>query len=152
MTGQAWAFLIFQFHVLGPTSWASAWAAVDGRGHGAEPLALLDWRMGYLAHFFIPISCPPSPCVRTAWARAVIISATVAISTCLLGCGLIKPDRRHTCFVNDGLLGFALVFHTSLILPCFLSTSPVLSSFGVLPSFLFSVFVLRFLLDFHLSI
>ena len=135
MTGQVWAFLIFQIHVLGPTGWAFAWAAVDGRGPGVEPIALLGWRMGYLAYLFIPISFPPSPCVRIAWARAVIISATVAISTCLLGYGLIKPDRCHTWYVNDGPLGFALVFHTLLVLLCFLPTSPVLSSSGALPSF-----------------
>ena len=82
-----------------------------------------------------PYQLPPSPCVRTAWARAVIISATVAISTCLLRYGLIKPDRRHTWYVNDGPLGFALVFHTPLVFPCFLPTSPVLSSSSALPSF-----------------
>ena len=83
----------------------------------------------------LSLSVAPSPCVRTAWARAVIIPATVAISTCLLGYGLIKPDRRHTWYVNDGPLGFALVFHTPLVFPCFLLTSPVLSSSGPIPSF-----------------
>ena len=29
---------------------------MDGRGHGAKPLALLDWRMGHLAHFSIHIN------------------------------------------------------------------------------------------------
>ena len=49
MTGQVlWAFQIFQIHVLGPTSWAFSWAAVDGRGHGPEPIVLLGGRMGYL--------------------------------------------------------------------------------------------------------
>ena len=95
---------------------------------------------------------PPSPCVRTAWARAVIKPATVVISTCLLRYGLIKPDRRHTWCVNDGPLGFALVFHTPLVFPYFLSTSSASSSSGPLPFLLFSVLVLRFLLDFHLSI
>ena len=82
----------------------------------------------------LSLSVAPSPCVRTAWTRAVVISATVAISTCLLGCGLIKPVRRHTCYVNDGLLGFALAFHTLLVLLCFLPTSPALSSSGALSS------------------
>ena len=93
---------------------------------------------GILGLFLYPYQLPPSPCVRTAWARAVIISATVAISTCLLGYGLIKPDRRHTWYVNDDPLGFVLVFHTPLVLPCFLLTSPVLSSSGPLPSFFIS--------------
>ena len=93
---------------------------------------------GILGLFLYPYQLPPIPCVWTAWARAVIIYATVAISTCLLGYGLIKPDRRHTWYVNDGPLGFALVFHTPLVLPCFLPTSPVLSSSGPLPSFFIS--------------
>ena len=97
-------------------------------------------------------SIAPSPCVWTAWARAVINPATVVISTCLLRYGLIKPDRRHTWCVNDGPLGFALVFHTPLVFPYSLSTSSASSSSGPLPFFLFSVLVLRFLLNFHLSI
>ena len=111
---------------------------MEGHGHGAEPIALLGWRVGYLAYFSIPISCPPIPCVRTAWARAVIIPATVAISTCLLGCGLIKPDHCHTWYVNDGPLGFALVFHTPLVFPYFLPTSSVLNSSDPIPSFFIS--------------
>ena len=105
---------------------------------------------GILRPFLYPHQLPPSPCVRTAWVRAVIIPATVAISTCLLR--LINPDRRHTGCVNDDPLGFALVFHTPLVFPYFLPTSSVLSSSSLIPSFLFSVLVLRFLLDFHLSI
>ena len=93
---------------------------------------------GILGLFLYPYQLPPSPCVRTVWARAVIIPATVAISTCLFGYGLIKPDRRHTWYVNDGPLGFALVFHTPFVFPCFLSTSPVLSSSGPIPSFFIS--------------
>ena len=108
---------------------------------------------GILGPFLYPHQLPPSPCVRTAWVRAVIIPATVAISTCLLGYGLIKPDRSHTLCVNDDPLGFALVFHTPLVFPYFLPTSSVLSSSGPIPFFfIFSVLVLRFLLDFHLSI
>ena len=105
---------------------------------------------GILGPFLYPHQLPPSPCVRTAWARAIIIPATVAISTCLLG--LINPDCRHTWCVNDDPLGFALVFYTPFVFPYFLPTSSVLSSFGLIPSFLFSVLVFRFLLDFHLSI
>ena len=70
---------------------------------------------GILGLFLYPYQLPPSPCVRIAWARAVIIPVTVAISTRLFGYGLIKPDRRHTWYVNDGPLGFALVFHTPLV-------------------------------------
>ena len=70
---------------------------------------------GILGLFLYPYQLPPSPCVRIAWAMAVIIPVTVAISTCLFGYGLIKPDRRHTWYVNDGPLGFALAFHTPLV-------------------------------------
>ena len=83
---------------------------------------------GMLGPVLYPHQLPPSPCVRTEWARAVINPATVVISTCLLRYGLIKLDRRHTWYVNDGPLGFALVFHTPLVLSGFLPTSPVLSS------------------------
>ena len=39
-------------------------------------------------------------------------------------------------------LGFALVFHTPLVFPCFLPTSPVLSSSGPIPSpFFFFFFI-----------
>ena len=89
---------------------------------------------GILGPFLYPHQLPPSPCVRTAWARAVIIPAMVAISTCLLG--LINPDRRHTWCVNDDPLGFALVFHTPHIFLYFLPTSSVLSSSGLITSFL----------------
>ena len=107
---------------------------------------------GILGPVLYPYQLPPSPWVRTAWVRAVIKSATGVISTCLLGCGLIKPDRRHTWCVNDDPLGFVLIFHTPIVFPYFLPTSSVLSSSGLIPFFLFSVLVLRFLLDFHLSI
>ena len=126
--------------------YGGAWAWPGA--HGSFGLA-----SGMLGPFLYPHQLPPSPCVRTTWARAVIIPATVAISTCLLGYGLIKPDRRHTWCVNDDPLGFALVFHIPLVFPYFLPTSSVLSSSGPIPSFfIFSVLVFRFLLDFHLSI
>ena len=107
---------------------------------------------GMLGPVYIPISCSPSPCVRTAWARAVINSATVVISTCLLRYGLIKLGHRQTWCVNDDPLGFTLVFHAPLVFPYFLSTSSASSPSGPLPFFLFSVLVLRFLLDFRLPI
>ena len=101
-------------------------------GHG--PHCFFGLASGILGPVLYPHQLPPSPCVRTAWARAVINPATVVISTCLLGCGLIKLDRRHTWCVNDDPLGFALVFHTPFVFPCFLPTSPVLSSSGPIPS------------------
>ena len=119
--------------------------------HGAHCSFRLASRI--LGPFLYPHQLPPSPCVRTAWARAVIIPAMVDISTCLLGYVLIKPDRRHTWCVNDDPLGFTLVFHTFLVFPYFLPTSSVLGSSDSIPSFfIFSVLVVCFLLDFHLSI
>ena len=109
------------------------------------------WAGGWIFGLFIyPYQLPPSPCVRIAWARAVIISATVAISTCLLEYGLIEPDRRHTWCVNDGLLGFALVFHTLLVPLCRPPSFEFLWRFNF--PFSFIVSVLRFLPDRHLSI
>ena len=134
LTGRVWAFPFFQIHVFGPNKSGFCLSGYGGtRGRHGPPCSF-GLASGILGPFLSPYQLPPSPCVQTAWARAVIIPATVAISTCLLGYGLIKPDRRHTWYVNDGPLGFALVFHTPLVFPCFLSTSPVLSSFGPIPS------------------
>ena len=55
----------------------------------------------------------------------------------------INPDRRHKSSVNNNPLGFALSF---------LTTSSVSCSPGLLAFYLFGVFVLCFLLDFHLFI
>ena len=40
--------------------------------------------------FFYPYQLPPSPGVRRTWARAVMCLASGAISTCLLGVGLVR--------------------------------------------------------------
>ena len=40
--------------------------------------------------FFKPYQLPPSPCARLVWARAVTFIVSDAISTCLLGAGLVK--------------------------------------------------------------
>ena len=41
-------------------------------------------------YFFEPYQLPHSPCVRRAWARVVSCLASGAISTCLLGTGLVR--------------------------------------------------------------
>ena len=51
---------------------------------------LWAWRVGRQTRFSNPINYPPSPCVRNAWARAVTLLVSIAVSTCLLGVGLIK--------------------------------------------------------------
>ena len=48
---------------------------------------------GMSGPFSYPHQLPPSPCVRIVWARAVIIPATIAISTCLFGLTLIAAIR-----------------------------------------------------------
>ena len=45
---------------------------------------------GILGPFLYPHQLPPSPCVRIAWARAVILLATIIISMCLLEYEIIK--------------------------------------------------------------
>ena len=63
---------------------------MEGPGCCMEPTIPLGLASGKLGSFLYPHQLPPSPCVRIAWARAVILPATVAISMCLLGNGLIK--------------------------------------------------------------
>ena len=45
---------------------------------------------GPASPFFKSYQLPPSPCVRCACARAVTFLVSDAISTCLLGAGLVK--------------------------------------------------------------
>ena len=45
---------------------------------------------GPASPFFKPYQLPPNPCVWRAWARAVTFLVSDAISTCLLGAGLVK--------------------------------------------------------------
>ena len=45
---------------------------------------------GPVSPFFKPYQLPPSPCVRREWARVVTFLVSDAISTCLLGAGLVK--------------------------------------------------------------
>ena len=153
LIGRVWASQFIQDSALDLSSRASVLGCYGGAWVWNGAHRSFGLASGILGPFLYPHQLPPSPCVRTAWARAVIIPATVAISTCLLGYGLIKPARRHTWCVNDDPLGFALVFHTLLVFPYFLQTSSVLGSSYSIPSFfIFSVLVFRFLLDFHLSI
>ena len=51
------------------------------------PLVLANRILGLFSY---PYQLPPSPCVRAAWARAVILPMSLAISTCSFGNGLIK--------------------------------------------------------------
>ena len=66
------------------------WADMEGPGCCMEPIVPLGLASRILGPFLYPHKLPPSPCVRIAWARAVILPAPVATSTCLLGNGLVK--------------------------------------------------------------
>ena len=90
LIGRVWTFQFIQDHPLGLASqtfalgwyggaWVLPWHTI--------PLGLAS---GIVSPFLYPHQLPPNPCVRIAWARAVILLITVAISTCLLGNGLIK--------------------------------------------------------------
>ena len=49
---------------------------------------------GGRAPIFKPHQLPPSLCVRIAWARAVIVPVSFAISTCRFGLALIAAISR----------------------------------------------------------
>ena len=105
-----------------------------------------------MAPIFKPHQLPPSPCVRTAWARAVIVPPSIAISTCLFGLTLIATISRElimTLWVSR--LSF-LPFSSLYLFIYFLTTSSVSSFSGLLAFYLFGVLALCFLLDFRLFI
>ena len=87
---------LFPNPCFGPNEAGFRLSCYEGAQEWHRPHCSFGLASGILGPFLSPYQLPPSPCVRTAWARAVIIPATVAISTCPLGYGLIKPDRRHT--------------------------------------------------------
>ena len=50
----------------------------------------LGLESGPVSLIFRALSVTPNPCVRRTWARAVTCLASGAISTCLLGAGLVR--------------------------------------------------------------
>ena len=90
LISRVWAFQFTQDRALDLASRASILGCYGGAWvlHGAHHSFGLA--SGILGPFLYPYQLPPSPCVRIAWARAVILPAAVAISTCLLGYELIK--------------------------------------------------------------
>ena len=82
-----------------------------------------------MAPIFKPHQLPPSPCVRTVWARAVIVPASISISTCLFELTLIAAISRvlimtlwvsRLSFLFDDLFSFALLWSLSfLFIWCF---------------------------------
>ena len=119
-------------------NWASPFLVRhSGSGCSIGPASLL-WPSGW-ASIFKPHQLPPSPCVRTAWARAIIVSVSIAISTCRFGLALIAAISRVLIMI---------LWDSRLTLP-FLTTASISRSSGLLAFYLFGVFVLRFLLDFR---
>ena len=85
-----WAFLITHNRPLGRADWAFilGWRQRLGCFNGRT--SSLGLASGPASPFFNPHQLPPSPCVRCVWARAVTFFVSDAISTCLLGAGLVK--------------------------------------------------------------
>ena len=85
-----WAFSIIHNRPLGRANWAFI---LGGRQRPecfngcASSLGLVS---GLASPFFKPYQLPPSPCVRCEWARAVTFLVPDAISTCLIGAGLVR--------------------------------------------------------------
>ena len=67
----------------------SFWAGIGGPGCCFGHIIPLGLASGMVSLFFSLHQLPPSPCVRNAWARAVILLISVAISTCLFGAGSV---------------------------------------------------------------
>ena len=94
-------------------NWASPfWAGTRGQ---AALLGLpLFWGPMDGRLFSNPISCPPSPCVRTAWARAVIVPASIAISEVFLFLSHSWARRvsisSHFFDRYDEVLGFSRLY------------------------------------------
>ena len=88
-----------------------------------------QWMGLRMAPIFKPHQLPPSPCVRTAWARAVIVPASIAISTCLFGLTLIAAISRV----------LIITLWVSRLSFLFLTTSSVSRSSGLLAFFWISV-------------
>ena len=85
-----WAFSIIHNRPLGRADWAFilGWRQRPECFNGcASSLGLTS---GPASPFFEPYQLPPSPCLRCAWARAVTFLVLDAISTCLLGAGLVR--------------------------------------------------------------
>ena len=70
----------------------------SARGHDVLfGLPLFLWAQGTglrSTPIFKPYQLPPSPCVRIAWARAVIVPASIAFPTCPFGLALIAAISR----------------------------------------------------------
>ena len=73
-----------------PSVLGSSFGLKRGPGYHIGRAASLGLASGPASPFLQPYQLPPSPCVRSAWARAVILVASIAVSTCPPGIGLVK--------------------------------------------------------------
>ena len=73
-----------------PSVLGSSFGLKRGAGYHIGCAASLGLESGSASPFLQPYQLPPSPCVRSAWARAVILVASVAVSTCPPGVGFVK--------------------------------------------------------------
>ena len=121
--------------------WASPFLGRhSGSGCFIGPASLLGpsgWAPIFKSH-----QLPPSPCVRTAWVRDVIVPVSIAISTCRFGLALIAVISRVLIMTH----------WISRLTLLFLTTASISRSSGLLAFYLFGVFVLRFLSDFPLFV
>ena len=78
------------YRPLGQANWTSVLGWRQGPGCFTGRASSLGLASGPASLFFKPYQLPPSPCVRYAWARAVKFLVSGAISTCLLGAGLVR--------------------------------------------------------------
>ena len=97
-------------------NWASS-SFGPGSGCFVGPI-FLSWPIIW-APIFKPYQLPPSPCVQAMWARAIIISMSIAISTCRFRLALIVAINQvlimtlgfcARLFRFDDLFGFTFLW------------------------------------------
>ena len=75
-------------------SWANWASSSFGPGSGCSVGPISHLWPDVWAPIFKPYQLPPSPCVRIAWARAVIVPVSFSISTCRFRLALIAAISR----------------------------------------------------------
>ena len=74
----------------GPSVLGSSFGLKREPGYRIGGAVSLGLESGLASPFLQPYQLPPSPCVRSAWARAAILVASATVSTCPPGVGLVK--------------------------------------------------------------
>ena len=80
----------YQRPAFGPSVLGSSFGMKKGPGYHIVRAASLGLASEPASPFLQPYQLPPSPCVWSAWARAAIIVASIAVSTCPPEVGLVK--------------------------------------------------------------